>query len=137
MKVQTLLIHQVVLVIMPLNLVQKKHLLHHLLLRNQVKLLCYFEFCFRLVLQLLIPLKLFSGDNPSEYQSSQLGHSETFSKLWILRNKSELTPEQVEKIDDLVKKIQPKFPVLVVQMKKTSANHKNPSLVSALILFAH
>ncbi|CAL4943244.1 unnamed protein product [Urochloa decumbens] len=69
-----------------------------------------------------------SEDSPSEYQSSQLGHSKT-SKLWILSNQCNLTQEQEEKVDDLVKKIQPQFPVLVVRMKKSSAKRQNAALV--------
>ncbi|PUZ37961.1 hypothetical protein GQ55_9G158700 [Panicum hallii var. hallii] len=70
-----------------------------------------------------------SEDRPSESQSSQLGHSKTFSKLWMISNKGDLTPEQEEKIDDFVEKIQPQFPVLVVQMKKSSAKRQNPVVV--------
>ncbi|KAG2547417.1 B3 domain-containing protein Os03g0619800-like isoform X1 [Panicum virgatum] len=70
-----------------------------------------------------------SEDSPSESQSSQLGHCKTSTKLWIISNKRDLTPEQEEKIDDLVKKIQPQFPVLVVQMKKSSTKRENPAVV--------
>jgi hypothetical protein len=124
-------------VIMPLNLLQMEHLNHYLRLRNQVKMLSHLEFFFILVLQLLLPLKLFAEDRPSESQSSQLGHSKTFSKLWMISNKGDLTPEQEGKIDDFVEKMQPQFPVLVVQMKKSSAKRQNPVVVSVLVLSAY
>ena len=133
---QTQLIPQRVLVIMLVNLLQMKHLSHYLRLRNQVKLLSHLEFFFILVLQLLLPLKLFAEDRPSECQSSQLGRSKTFAKLWMISNKGDLTPEQEDKIDDFVKKIQPQFPVLVVQMKKSSATRQNPAVVSVLVLYS-
>ncbi|KAG2536583.1 B3 domain-containing protein Os03g0619800-like isoform X2 [Panicum virgatum] len=69
------------------------------------------------------------SDSQSESQPSQLGHCNTFSKLWFIPNKRDLNPEQGKKIDDLVKKIQPQFPVLVVRMKKSSAKPGNPALV--------
>jgi len=46
----------------------------------------------------------------------------------MISNKGGLTPEQEDKIDDFVKKIQPQFPVLVVQMKKSSATRQNPAV---------
>jgi hypothetical protein len=54
----------------------------------------------------------------------------------MISNKGGLTPEQEDKIDDFVKKIQPQFPVLVVQMKKSSATRQNPAVVSVLVLYS-
>ncbi|KAL6637442.1 hypothetical protein ACP70R_025014 [Stipagrostis hirtigluma subsp. patula] len=70
-------------------------------------------------------------DSASDHQSLRSVTDKTLSDLCFFSNGCHLTPEQKEKLSDLVKTIQSDFPVLVSQMKQSNVKLRGPSLVIA------
>ena len=61
-------------------------------------------------------------ENPPADEAMELDDLQTLSKDYVLSGKCDLTVAQGAKINALIDKIRPEIPVLVVQMKKSSAN---------------
>ncbi|XP_048566058.1 B3 domain-containing protein LOC_Os12g40080-like isoform X2 [Triticum urartu] len=66
--------------------------------------------------------KEFSEENPPADEAMELDDLQTLSKDYVLSGKCDLTVAQGAKINALIDKIRPEIPVLVIQMKKSSAN---------------